>query len=112
MLLNYIIFGLIILENFLNVISSALDCWPSDKRRTALAASAVWALLFNCAKVCIHRNSLKYNYYEIPINTVIITHIQIRCSLKKGGLCDKLTAVQSLIQSKNTDTGMCVCVCC
>ena len=58
-----------------------------------------------CAYIKIHRSII---LYEIPVNTVIITHIQIRCSLKKGGLCDKLTAVQSLIQSKNTDTGVCV----
>ena len=41
-------------ENFLSVMSSALDRWPSDKKRVSLATSALWALLYNSAKVHMH----------------------------------------------------------
>ena len=41
-------------ENFLSVMSSALDCWPSDKKHVSLATSALWALLYNSAKVHMH----------------------------------------------------------
>ena len=45
------IFNIIRAENFLSVMSSALDCWPGDMKRVSLAASALWALLYNSAKV-------------------------------------------------------------
>lgn len=39
-------------ENFLRLLSTALE--SVDTKQTALAASAVWALLHNCSKVIIH----------------------------------------------------------
>ena len=38
-------------ENFLKLLSTALE--SVDMKQTALAASAIWALLHNCSKVII-----------------------------------------------------------
>ena len=39
-------------ENFLAILDSALTSWAGNKRNeVSLAASAMWALLHNCAKV-------------------------------------------------------------
>ena len=67
-------------ENFLKLLSTALE--SVDMKQTALAASAIWALLHNCSKVIILTLYTLYSY---------LTH----CRSKYTQFLDLLTADQA-----------------
>ena len=98
-------------ENFLRLLSTALE--SVDTKQTALAASAVWALLHNCSKVIILTLYTLYSYTLLTVDpsinfvyNTLIYLLQIKHSLKKSELAEKLgNAYFSLKADQPTSTG-------